>query len=187
MWSTFSEILMSNFFVVRSLDLVHIPWNAIPCRCSHRFDVVKVQQEVRVDHFHCFLHLNIFHIYGNGHQIQNDTNLVSFCKSFKLSLIIKFQLSSNFTDEEKLMFVNGIYDHPLVHVGPYLVGIFYGYFTFNYDKQIRVRPMFLTIGNYRLSPLPNLKVFMPSCPFQVGQQVFPFLHSSWLVPMEWVT
>lgn len=52
----------------------------------------------------------------------------------------------NFTHEERLMHFNGIYDHPLSHLGPYLVGIFFGFFAFNYDKKVKIHPMLVATG-----------------------------------------
>lgn len=44
------------------------------------------------------------------------------------------------------MYFNGIYDHPLVHLGPYLVGILFGFFTFSYDKKVRINSALVAIG-----------------------------------------
>lgn len=53
---------------------------------------------------------------------------------------------SNLTDEEKLMHFNGIFDHPLVHLGPYLVGILFGFFAHNYEKKVRIHSALVYIG-----------------------------------------
>lgn len=44
------------------------------------------------------------------------------------------------------MFFNGIYNPPLVQVGPYLVGIFFGYFSFHYDKKVKIHVGLMAIG-----------------------------------------
>lgn len=67
----------------------------------------------------------------------------------------------NFTYEEKLRHFNGIYDDPLVHVGPYFIGIFYGYCIFNSERRVRINSILLTIGE-------NL----PLCPND--RSTFPF-------------
>lgn len=60
--------------------------------------------------------------------------------------ILDFHVYRSQTDEEKLMYFNGIYNHPLVHLGPYLVGILFGFFAFNYDKKVRINSALVTVG-----------------------------------------
>lgn len=43
------------------------------------------------------------------------------------------------------MHFNGIYDRPLVHLGPYIVGIFFGYFTIKAER-IRLHPLINAFG-----------------------------------------
>lgn len=52
------------------------------------------------------------------------------------------------------MHFNGVYDSPLVHLGPYLVGIFYGFFKYNTNfksKQIKMNLYLLLIGAARVA------------------------------------
>lgn len=69
-------------------------------------------------------------------------------KLAKFKLLISFitKFYRNFTDDEKLMHFNGIYDHVLVHLGPYLLGIFYGYCTYNFNRKIKINSLILAIG-----------------------------------------
>ncbi|CRL04483.1 CLUMA_CG017564, isoform A [Clunio marinus] len=53
---------------------------------------------------------------------------------------------SNLTSEEKLMFFNGIYEHPILHLGPYLVGIFFGCLSCNLNKKVKINSVCLSIG-----------------------------------------
>lgn len=55
--------------------------------------------------------------------------------------------SGNLTIEEKLMQFNGIFGtNPMVHVGPYLAGICYGFCRYSSGKKIKMNSLLLIIG-----------------------------------------
>lgn len=46
------------------------------------------------------------------------------------------------------MHFNGIYEQPLVRLGPYLVGIFFGYFMCRNNKSITLNKTVFTFGKF---------------------------------------
>lgn len=96
----------------------------------------------------------------------------------------------NFTNEERLIHFNGIYDRPLSHIGPYLVGIFFGFFSFNNDKKLQINPMLITIGWVMSCVLFGLLMIgsysMDGVDAWIKQSFATISHTFWSLVLLWV-
>lgn len=96
----------------------------------------------------------------------------------------------SFTSEERLIHFNGIYDRPLSHLGPYLIGIFFGFFSFNSDKKLKVNPMLIAIGwivSFVLCILLMMSAYsMDGVDPWIKQSFATISHTFWSLVLLWI-
>lgn len=130
-----------------SLDVVYLARASIFHCLAACVDAFKEQQEICFDNLlGVFCHNFFYYNCDWCSSKQTHANHVSKnCADQNVFLTLQC-LCRNLTDEEKLMHFNGIFDQPLVHLGPYLVGILFGFFAFSYEKKVRIHSALVTIG-----------------------------------------